>query len=112
MTVYKVLRRGELIDFLGNSRTRGSADDMRDGFIHLSTASQLQGTLDKHFGGEEELGVLSFESRDLGSNLRWERSRDGCLFPHYYGELKAEMIRSRFPVKNVSGRHVLPTGLS
>ncbi len=112
MTVYKVLRRAELIGLLGSRRTRGSAADVRDGFIHLSTASQLQGTLDKHFGGEEELSVLSFESRDLGRNLRWERSRDGILFPHYYGELKAEMIRCRFPVKNVSGKHILPTGLS
>ena len=112
MTVYKVLRRNELIGFLASARTRGSTADERDGFIHLSTASQLSGTLDKHFGGEKELSVLSFESRELGCNLRWEHSRNGRLFPHYYGELEAELIQSWFPVKRVSGRHVLPAGLN
>ena len=112
MTVYKVLRRKELISFLASARTRGSSADERDGFIHLSTASQLPGTLDKHFSGEKELSVLSFLSRDLGRNLRWEHSRNGGLYPHYYGELEAELIQSWYPVRRNSGRHVPPAGLN
>ncbi len=112
MTVYKVLRRKEFISFLASARTCGSLADERDGFIHLSTASQLAGTLDKHFRGERDLSVFSFESRDLGRNLRWEHSRNGRSFPHYYGELEAELIQSWYPVRCVSGRHVLPAGLN
>ena len=112
MTVYKVLRRREFISFLASARTCGSMADERDGFIHLSTASQLSGTLDKHFRGEGELSVLSFESRDLGRNLRWERSRNDGLFPHYYGELEAELIQSWYPVRQVASQHVLPAGLN
>lgn len=112
MTVYKILRRKELISFLVSARTRGSTADERDGFIHLSTASQLPGTLDKHFSGDIDLTILSFESRDLGHNLRWEHSRNGGLFPHYYGELEAELIQSWYPVRRVSDRHVLPSGLN
>ena len=112
MTIYKVLRRKEFISFLASARTRGSTADERDGFIHLSTASQLPGTLDKHFSGDIDLSILSFESRDLEHDLRWEHSRNGGLFPHYFGVLEAELIRSWYPVRRVSGRHVLPAGLN
>ena len=30
----------------------GSADDLRDGFIHLSTREQLAGTIAKHFAAK------------------------------------------------------------
>ena len=66
---------------------RGSADDIRDGFIHFSTASQVAGTANKHFFGQTGLFLIEVDADALGQALRWERSRNDELFPHLYGEL-------------------------
>lgn len=65
----------------------GSADDVRDGYIHLSAAHQLAGTAAKHFRGKPGLMLLVIDAATLGSALRWETSRGGDLFPHLYGPL-------------------------
>jgi uncharacterized protein (DUF952 family) len=66
---------------------RGSADDARDGFIHLSTAAQVAETARKHFFGQRALFLVEVDGDALGRALRWERSRNDELFPHLYGEL-------------------------
>jgi uncharacterized protein (DUF952 family) len=66
---------------------RGSADDLRDGFIHFSTATQVAETARKHFFGENALFLVEVDADALGNALRWERSRNDALFPHLYGEL-------------------------
>ncbi len=74
----------------------GSQDDVRDGFIHLSTAAQLPGTANRHFAGRDGLMVAAFAVARLGEALRWEASREGQLFPHLYGKLipkDAEWVR-------------------
>lgn len=65
----------------------GSRDDRRDGFIHLSAAHQVIGTLSKHFRSQDDLLLIAFKSDKLGTELKWEVSRDGELFPHLYGPL-------------------------
>ncbi|MFN9717455.1 MAG: DUF952 domain-containing protein [Planctomycetota bacterium] len=72
----------------------GSPDDLRDGFIHFSTKSQLDGTLRKHFQGQSDLIVLEVAAGSLGANLRWEVSRNGEHFPHLYGPMPIEHVRS------------------
>jgi len=71
---------------------RGSADDARDGFIHFSTAAQLEGTARKHFFGQTGLYLIEVDADALGAALRWERSRDNELFPHFYGELDLGLV--------------------
>ena len=71
---------------------RGSADDARDGFIHFSTAAQLEGTARKHFFGQTGLYLIEVDADALGAALRWERSRDNELFPHLYGELDLGLV--------------------
>ena len=71
---------------------RGSADDARDGFIHFSTAAQLEGTARKHFFGQTGLYLIEVDAAALGAALRWERSRDNELFPHLYGELDLGLV--------------------
>jgi uncharacterized protein (DUF952 family) len=66
---------------------RGSADDIRDGFIHFSTASQVAETARKHFAGQAGLFLIEVDADALGEALRLERSRNDELFPHLYGEL-------------------------
>jgi uncharacterized protein (DUF952 family) len=66
---------------------RGSADDARDGFIHFSTATQVNETARKHFFGQTGLFLIEVDAAALGDELRWERSRNDELFPHLYGQL-------------------------
>jgi uncharacterized protein (DUF952 family) len=65
----------------------GSADDLRDGFIHFSTAAQVAETVRKHFFGQTGLFLVAVNADALGGALKWEPSRGGGLFPHLYGEL-------------------------
>ena len=71
---------------------RGSADDLRDGFIHFSTAAQLPGTLLKHYFGRTDLKVVAVDEAALGAALRYEPSRGGELFPHLYGDLPLSAV--------------------
>jgi uncharacterized protein (DUF952 family) len=73
---------------------RGSADDARDGFIHFSTASQVEGTARKHFFGQTGLFLIEVDADALDEALRWERSRNDELFPHLYGELDLGAVTS------------------
>jgi uncharacterized protein (DUF952 family) len=66
---------------------RGSADDVRDGFIHFSLAAQVAETARKHFFGQTGLFLIEVDADALGEALRWESSRNDELFPHLYGEL-------------------------
>ena len=87
MLVYKVLRDAEWRDFQRDGATEGAPVDLADGYIHFSTAETLQGTLDKHFAGEDGLWLLACEADTLGAKLKWEESRGGLLFPHLYRAL-------------------------
>jgi uncharacterized protein (DUF952 family) len=88
---------------------RGSADDARDGFIHFSTASQVEGTARKHFFGQHELLLVEVDADALGDSLRWERSRNDELFPHLYGELNLGATSAVYDLPARSdGYHEIP----
>ncbi len=70
----------------------GSGIDLRDGYIHFSTAEQAQETARLHFKGAADLVVLEIEAAALGDAIVWEPSRGGSLFPHLYGKLPAERV--------------------
>lgn len=85
--VFKILRRQEWNDALAVGHFLGSPDDRRDGFIHLSAADQVIGTLHRHFSAERDLIIMAFEADALGVPLKWEASRNGEQFPHLYAAL-------------------------
>ena len=85
--VFKVAARAAWDDACRSGAFAGSADDLRDGFIHLSTREQLADTLAKHFHGKHDLVLIQIETRLLGEDLRWEVSRGGGAFPHLYAPL-------------------------
>ena len=85
--VYKIASRSDWEAALTRGRYDGSADDVRDGFIHLSTAAQAAETARKDFAGRPDLVLVRVESEALGPALRWEPSRGGALFPHLYAPL-------------------------
>lgn len=63
------------------------AVDRADGFIHLSTEEQALETARLHFAGRDDLVCVGFDAEALGPALKWEASRGGALFPHFYGAL-------------------------
>jgi uncharacterized protein (DUF952 family) len=87
----------------------GSLVDLTDGFIHLSTAAQVRATAAKHFARQPDLLLIAVDEARLGPELRYEPSRGGDLFPHLYGPLPAEAVRSveRLPLAP-DGGHVFP----
>jgi uncharacterized protein (DUF952 family) len=88
---------------------RGSEADVRDGFIHFSTAAQLEETAAKHFAGQNGLVLLRLDSQKLGDTLKWEASRGGALFPHLYGPLDVGAVSRADPLPlKAGGRHDFP----
>lgn len=85
--VYKILPAEEWERAKAVGRFKGSAIDLKDGYIHLSAASQVHETARLHFHGREALVLVVLESEALGEALKWEPSRGGGLFPHVYGSL-------------------------
>jgi uncharacterized protein (DUF952 family) len=88
---------------------RGSADDIRDGFIHFSLPAQVAETAKKHFFGQTGLFLIEVDADALGDALRWERSRNDELFPHLYGELDLGAVTGVLDVRARSdGYHDIP----
>jgi len=88
---------------------RGSADDVRDGYIHFSTAAQVAGTARKHFHGQTGLFLVAVDADALGDRLRWEPSRNNELFPHLYGELDLGAVRAVLDLRSrADGSHDVP----
>lgn len=65
----------------------GAPVDLADGYIHMSTAEQLDETLTRHFQGQIGLVVAKINLANFGDALKWEVSRGGEHFPHLYGAL-------------------------
>ena len=87
----------------------GEADDLRDGFIHLSAAGQVEGTLLKYYADKPKLVLAEIDLKAVESGLKWEKSRGGELFPHIYGSIPASAVRSvRLVAKDEEGGWVLP----
>lgn len=81
---YKVLTADQLDTLEHQGSFAGAPVDLADGYIHLSTADQLQGTIEKHFAGQEGLQLVAIDLEALGDKVKWEESRGGALFPHIY----------------------------
>lgn len=87
----------------------GSADDLRDGYIHLSAPDQVARTAAKFFAGRTDLVLLGVDPMRLGDRLRWEASRSGTSYPHLYGVLETEAVVLVRPVALLAdGTHDLP----
>jgi uncharacterized protein (DUF952 family) len=87
----------------------GAPIDRADGFIHLSTASQLTETVDRHFSGQQGLIIAAIDLSALGDAVRWEPSRQGQLFPHVYASLMRKDVIAWCPLeRHTNGTVRLP----
>ncbi len=97
--IYKILPKSEWEEALAAGRFTGSAIDLKDGYIHLSTGDQAQDTARLHFRGQAGLYLVTLESDALGAALKWEPSRGGSLFPHLYGPLDVGLALEARPLE-------------
>jgi uncharacterized protein (DUF952 family) len=108
MRIYKILSRREWAEALAAGVFEGSQVDLKDGFIHFSTAEQAQETARRHFAGQGDLMLLVVDAEALVERLKWEPSRGGALFPHLYGSLACDRVESaRAIATRASGEHDL-----
>lgn len=92
-TIYKICERTAWRLAEAEGLFRGSADDARDGFIHLSAAAQVAATATRHFADQPDLLLVAVDGDALGAKLKWEVSRGGELFPHLYAALPMAAVR-------------------
>lgn len=111
-TIYRLLDADVWTRAQQSGAFHGSEHDVRDGFIHFSTAEQVAETAAKHYAGRANLVLLWVDAEQLGEALRWEPSRGGALFPHLYGALPvAAVTRVAALPLSADGRHELPSDL-
>jgi len=70
--------------------------DKKDGFVHLSTATQLNATLSLYFSKEESAVLLQIDHTQIQNKLKFEASAPAgnrtSSFPHYYGDLNTKTV--------------------
>ena len=104
--IYKIFRADEYAAFAAAGHTKGAPIDLEDGYIHFSTADQVEVTASKYFQGENGLKLLGVEAEGLGDALRWEPSRGGALFPHLYRDLRIEDVQFTHDLPFEHGSHL------
>ena len=107
--ILKICRAAEWAQAVVDGVFRGSPADLRDGYIHFSTAAQVAETAARHFAAQSDLVLVAVDAAALGDKLKWEPSRGGALFPHLYGELPvtAALWAKPLPLDS-AGLHVFP----
>ena len=107
--IYKICTVAEWSAALFKNVFEGSPVDEEDGFIHFSTAAQVRATAAKHFEGASDLYLLEVDTSLLQTDIKWEPSRDGDLFPHLYGQLPTNAVTSVYPLPlGRMGAHQFP----
>ena len=106
--IYKILRQAEWAELQREGHFAGSVHDKRDGFIHMSAAGQLQGTLDKHYTDGDDVILAAVRLADIAETVKWEVSRGDALFPHLYRKLKLSEVVHHAPLKELDGVHLFP----
>jgi uncharacterized protein (DUF952 family) len=108
--IYKIADRASWEAGVRAGQYVGSAHDVRDGFIHFSTATQSRETAAKHFAEQTDLVLAAIDTTPLGEAVKWEASRGGDLFPHLYAVLPMSAVVWTKPLPlDAQGVHVFPT---
>ena len=111
MMIYKIFRADEWAAFEAAGETLGAPIDLADGYVHISTATQVAETVSKYFSKREGLRILALDADTLGEALKWEPSRGGDLFPHLYRALRMEDVVWIKPLPLEGDDHVFPDGV-
>jgi len=92
-TIYKISTASLWREAEAKGAFIGAPIDLKDGYIHFSTAEQAQETVALHFKGQDDLVIVAVATEPLQDALKWEASRGGQLFPHLYKELPLSAVQ-------------------
>ncbi len=109
--IYKLLRTPEWRALEADGVTAGAPVDLADGFVHFSTAGQVEETARRHFADVDGLWLVAVEEAAVRDNLRWEPSRGGEDFPHLHAPLRLDQVAWARPLPLADGAHVFPDDL-
>lgn len=102
--IYKILRPAEWKVAATANEFAGAPVDLADGFIHFSTATQVEETAKRHFSDTDRIFVLAIGADQLPQGqLKWEKSRGGELFPHLYGPLPMASVSQHWQLERTNG---------
>ena len=108
-TIYKLLTLPQYEQASLDYQYSGAPVDLSDGYIHFSTAAQVEETAAKHFSGLPALKLLAFDAGEFEHALKWEPSRGGALFPHLYATLDIRKAKAVYTLDALpEGGHQFP----
>jgi uncharacterized protein (DUF952 family) len=88
--VYKIVSKVNWNKFIksGSKECKGFDNDLKDGYIHLSTHEQLYPTFIKKYElkNRSKFNVLAVDLNE-SENVKWERAKNGIVYPHLYSPL-------------------------
>jgi uncharacterized protein (DUF952 family) len=64
----------------------------QEGFIHCSTASQVEATANLYFANETQIVILVIDVAKLKSPLKYEMATRGEEFPHVFGAINTDSV--------------------
>lgn len=82
--IYKLFIMHDWRDFEKSGAFHGAAIDIKDGYIHFSSADHVKSTADKYFSHEKHVIVAKIDTAQLPKDVVWEPARGDILFPHLY----------------------------
>ena len=108
--IYKICNAVDWKKFKKKKKFRGSKKDMLDGYIHFSKKNQIKSTLRNNFlNKKDKLFLLKVDTSNL-TNLIWEKSRGGLLFPHLYSSLSLNKVKKVCKIiLKKNGNHIFPS---
>ena len=106
--IYKIEKASVWQEAVAAGVYHGSALDLKDGFIHLSTAEQLRETARLHFAGQTDLILAALPEIAVAAHLKWEASRGGHLFPHVFATLNPQDALWVKPLPWNGSTHIFP----
>ena len=94
---------------VGEAYVAVSEADLRDGYIHCSSARQVPGTLAKWYTAMDSVVVVTVDTAKLDGELKWEPNAVGELFPHIYGAIGPEAVAGVERLRRDSTGELVPT---
>ena len=94
-----------------------------EGFIHCSTAAQVEGVANAFYAGQPDLVLLVIDETRVSAELRWEAPAhpagaqaappdDAQRFPHIYGPINLDAVQDVVALPpGPDGTFSLPEGL-
>lgn len=102
LRLYKILEISEWLCFKKKNYFAGSKLDKSSGFIHMCKKEHLLSTVELYYPKLRKLTILEFRYYNIKDKIKWEISRNGLLFPHFYGIFAYKIINKVLIVDNQS----------